>query len=145
MSECGEAAPGVGVGHGPVHGGGLAEKHHAAASASDSRVEEIALEKRFGRCCDRDDDVGEFAALRAVNRQRIGVEKFIEVAEGVGHGFAVVQRDGEFPGFGVDGGDGAGGAVEDAGAAAVRLVADLQDTVAETEDDSPVVMLRPVR
>ncbi|WP_258563899.1 hypothetical protein [Streptomyces himalayensis] len=61
------------------------------------------------------------------------MDQLIEVGEGVGCRFAVVEGDGELMDFEVDGGDGAAAAVEDARLAAVGVVADLLDTVAEPE------------
>nr|WP_246460682.1 hypothetical protein [Streptomyces himalayensis] len=134
MVQRGVAAPGAVVGDGPFNGSALADEHDTFAGAGDGGVEQVALEQhRSGSADHGNDDVGVFAALGAVDGQRVGVDQLIEVGEGVGCRFAVVEGDGELMDFEVDGGDGAAAAVDDARLAAVGVVADLLDTVAEPE------------
>src|SRR3954449_8465408 len=110
----------------------------------DGGVEQVALQHRPRAGGQRDDDARVLAALRPVHRDRVGVHQLVELAEVVVDRLVLVGDDGERLLDGVDRGDQALRAVEDAARALVVVVADLADLVADAEHPPAEVLLPTV-
>src|SRR5580693_3969140 len=143
MGEGGVAAAGAlgadGGGQGPAGSG----QHDQFPGPGHPGVEQVALQHHPRAGGERDDDRGVFAALGAVDGDRVGVGQLVQLVEAVVHRFVLVGAHGEDVIFRGHPGHDAYRAVEDAGGALVVVVAQLGDLVADPEHPAAVPPLGP--
>ena len=142
VGECGVAAAGSGGADGLGERAAGSDEDDELLGAGDAGVEQVALQHHPGGGGERDDHGGVFAALGAVDGDRVGVGEFVEFGEVVVDVLVFVGEHGE--GLLLEGqaGDGSDGAVEDARLAFVVVVAQLDDLVAGAEHPVAVAFLR---
>src|SRR5438105_1524359 len=129
VGEGGVAASGAPGADGGGQGAAGSGQYDESFGPGDAGVEQVALEHHPRAGGERDDDGGVFAALGAVDGDRVGVGQLVEFVEAVVDVLVFVGADGQGVLFGGHRGDDADGAVEDAGGALVVVVAQLGDLV----------------
>src|SRR6476661_6418024 len=138
----GVAAAGALGADGGGEGAAGSGQHDEFLGPGDAGVEQVALEHHPGAGGEGDDDGGVFAALGAVDGDRVGVGELVQLVEPVVDVFVFVGAHGQGVLFGGHGGDDADGAVEDPGGALVIVVAQLGDLVADPEHPAAVAPFR---
>src|SRR5690349_14761423 len=98
-------AAGSGGAHGLTERPLRADEDDEPLGAGHGRVQQVALQHHPGARGHRDDDAGVLAALRTVDRDRVGVHQLVELPEVVVDGLVLVSDDGERLLNGVDAGD----------------------------------------